>query len=249
MELKRSVLGAVLVGAAAFSGNAFAGVTGNVGGVSEYVFRGIEQGDGGDAAIQGGLDYSADSGFYVGLWGSNIDWGPGHVETDIYAGFAGSAGDVSYDIGALYYYYPEEDENDFSPSANTIEGHVKLGYGPMSFTVYYSPKYFGAEKASGSDISEVYLNLAGSFPITESVSLDAAVGYTKLSDDFFGDGPNGVCKASNTSCDSKDDYLDYSVGVSKTIDDTLSASFSVVGTDFSGDKPKFLIGLKKSFDI
>src|SRR3546814_7061939 len=37
MEFKRSVLGAVVIGAAAFSGSALAAATGNVGGFSEYM--------------------------------------------------------------------------------------------------------------------------------------------------------------------------------------------------------------------
>src|SRR3546814_1516398 len=56
MEFKRSVLGAVVIGAAAFSGSALAAAPGNVGGFSEYMFRGVEQSNG--AAVQGGLDYA-----------------------------------------------------------------------------------------------------------------------------------------------------------------------------------------------
>ena len=135
MQIKRLMLGAALAGAA-FSGSAFAGATGNVGGVSEYMFRGVSQGGG--AAIQGGVDYATDSGFYVGLWGSNIDWGPGSVETDVYAGFAGKAGNIGYDIGAIYYYYPEEDEVGFDPSANTIEAYIGVTFGPIGLGLLHA---------------------------------------------------------------------------------------------------------------
>ena len=47
-------------------------LSGNVSMASDYLFRGISQ-TGGDAAIQGGLDYSHSSGFYLGTWGSNVD--------------------------------------------------------------------------------------------------------------------------------------------------------------------------------
>ncbi|OYW39105.1 MAG: hypothetical protein B7Z35_05230 [Hydrogenophilales bacterium 12-61-10] len=40
----------------------------NVGMYSNYVFRGISQ-TGGDPALQGGLDYTHSSGFYLGTWG------------------------------------------------------------------------------------------------------------------------------------------------------------------------------------
>jgi len=37
---------------------------------SQYLFRGIEQTSG--AAVSGGVDYAAESGFYVGTWASTI---------------------------------------------------------------------------------------------------------------------------------------------------------------------------------
>src|SRR5450830_273490 len=47
--------------------------TGNVGLVSQYIFRGLTQTNG-DPAIQCGADYSHASGFYAGTWLSNISW-------------------------------------------------------------------------------------------------------------------------------------------------------------------------------
>jgi len=48
-------------------------VTANVGLTSDYIFRGISQ-TSGNPAIQGGIDYAHSSGFYAGVWGSNISW-------------------------------------------------------------------------------------------------------------------------------------------------------------------------------
>src|SRR5262245_32365582 len=48
-------------------------VTGNIGLFSQYIFRGLTQTNG-DPAIQGGLDYSHSSGFYLGTWATNISW-------------------------------------------------------------------------------------------------------------------------------------------------------------------------------
>ena len=89
MELKiaqKIVLAAL---AAAFAGGAWAQTpppaaaapapepdwtfTGNVGLYSQYVFRGISQSRL-HPALQGGVDYSHKSGFYVGTWASNISW-------------------------------------------------------------------------------------------------------------------------------------------------------------------------------
>src|ERR1035437_4409760 len=47
--------------------------TGNVGLVSQYIFRGLTQTNA-HPAIQGGADYSHASGFYAGTWLSNISW-------------------------------------------------------------------------------------------------------------------------------------------------------------------------------
>src|SRR5450759_2873562 len=47
--------------------------TGNVGLVSQYIFRGLSQTNG-SPALQGGLDYAHSSGFYAGTWLSNISW-------------------------------------------------------------------------------------------------------------------------------------------------------------------------------
>ena len=48
-------------------------LTGNIGLFSQYVFRGLTQTNE-KPSIQGGLDYSHASGFYVGTWLSNISW-------------------------------------------------------------------------------------------------------------------------------------------------------------------------------
>ena len=40
---------------------------------SDYVFRGVSQ-TAEDPALQGSIDYEGESGGYVGLWGSNVDF-------------------------------------------------------------------------------------------------------------------------------------------------------------------------------
>src|ERR1039457_5226361 len=87
-------------------------VVANVGWVSNYVFRGITQTIG-KPAVQGGFDYSHSSGFYAGVWGSNVSWitgsgaaGDASLETDTYLGIRNSfATDYSYDVGLIRYNY------------------------------------------------------------------------------------------------------------------------------------------------
>ncbi len=51
-------------------------LTGNFSLTSDYLFRGISQTNEG-MALQGGLTLTAESGFYVSTWGSNISFGQG----------------------------------------------------------------------------------------------------------------------------------------------------------------------------
>lgn len=233
MEFKRSVVGAALLGAVAFSGSAFAGATGNVGAFSDYMFRGVTQTAG--AAVQGGLDYAHGSGLYVGLWGSNINFAGGSsgTEVDVYAGFAGKIADtVGFDVGALYYHYPEEDEAAIDPSINTLELYAGLSFGPVGAKYYFTNEYFGTEE------SATYLNLTLAQPLSETVNLTANVGFND------GDGVELLFG---------DSYVDYSLGLAKTLEGGMTASFQVIDTDLDAagvdDELKFVIGLKKSFDL
>jgi uncharacterized protein (TIGR02001 family) len=100
-------------------------LTGNINVVSKYVLRGITSGPGSEnnnAAVQGGFDYSHESGIYAGYWGSSLGYttdstpatAPPTVnnsplvngfESDFYAGYKGKAGSFSYGIGLVYYAY------------------------------------------------------------------------------------------------------------------------------------------------
>jgi len=83
-------------------------ISGNMTVGSDYRFRGISQTFKGPT-IQGGIDYSHSSGFYVGNWNSNVSntlYASGNqIEMDFYGGWKGSWGDFGLDVGALYYYY------------------------------------------------------------------------------------------------------------------------------------------------
>jgi uncharacterized protein (TIGR02001 family) len=66
-------------------------ITGTVTAVSDYDFRGITQ-TAQDPALQGSIDYAHDSGFYIGAWASNVDFGDccdENIEVDLYTGFRG----------------------------------------------------------------------------------------------------------------------------------------------------------------
>lgn len=222
MKLKYLVAAAATLA----SSSAFAGVSGNVGGVSEYMFRGVSQGN--NAAVQGGIDLETDSGFYLGGWGSNIDWGVGGTEVDLYGGFANSIGDLGYDLGVIYYWYPEEDEQT-TVSVDTVEFYGSLSYGFLSAGVAYTDDYFGTDEEA------FYYSASASVPVSDTVSFDAAVG---LSD---GDGIEAGFGESS--------YVDYSVGLSKAVTDELSVSMAFIMTDLDDDDPKFVVGFGYGFDM
>jgi len=123
----------------------------NIGGTSDYVFRGISQ-NLEDPAIQGGADLSYGL-FYLGIWGSNVDFVPGSggpfsgdasVEVDIYAGIKPTLGMFTFDLGVIYYWYPGA-EDALNAELDYVE--IKGGVGvtldklALGFTVYYSPEY------------------------------------------------------------------------------------------------------------
>ena len=104
-------------------------VSGNVAIVSDYRFRGVSL-SGGDPAIQGGIDLTHESGFYVGTWASSIDDGGtdllGDVELDLYAGWSGDVSDgVSVDVGLLYYMYPT---GDLGGDTDYFEPYASVGF-------------------------------------------------------------------------------------------------------------------------
>lgn len=74
---------------------------------SDYTFDGVSQTQE-DPAAQASLDYGHESGFYAGIWGSNVDFGPGDpadIEIDFYGGYYGDLGDTGYGYEAGLYYY------------------------------------------------------------------------------------------------------------------------------------------------
>ena len=119
-----------------------ADLSANIGVHSKYLLRGIFDENNG-TADQGGFDWSNDSGFYLGYWGSNLGYtyqaDPGATpltssvgfENDFYAGFSGKAGDVGYDIGLIQYYYLNVDDSDLTEltaKATMGDGYVGLQY-------------------------------------------------------------------------------------------------------------------------
>jgi uncharacterized protein (TIGR02001 family) len=195
-------------------------VTGNLGLTSDYRFRGISQTQNAPA-VQGGLDYTHSSGFYVGNWNSSVSSqmytnGSG-VESDLYAGFKKDIyKGLTLDVGSYNYFYPRA-TNNTSTNFDTNELFAGLGYGPVS--VKYSQSlsnYFGTANSKNSQ----YFQADFAQPlvyISKNLSLLAHVGRTEVNN--------------NSSLN----YTDYNVGLGYNLQgwDLAAKYYTNTGTSSS----------------
>lgn len=216
-------------------------LTGNVGVVSDYLSRGIDQTASG-AAVQGGVDYATDLGIYTGLWVTNSVAGGGN-EADVYAGYGLELGEFALDAGAIFYAYSEDTEVGTAPNYDYVEAYVGAGIGPLSAKVFYAPE-FGADQdgvpSGDPDKNEMlYFTVSATLSLSDSLWFVPHVGLTA------GDGAKDAFG---------DEYKDYSLTAVKNLEDDLSVTLAIVGTDLeqvpgNSDNPKVVIGFKKNFTI
>lgn len=164
----------------------------NVALVSDYLFRGVSQTDE-KGAIQGGFDFTYESGFYAGIWASNVNYGTDtSTEMDFYGGYGWSAGESEFDVGFIYYDYEGDAEFDYQElSFAYTRGDLTLG-------VYYSPEYLGD---NGPRMIHPYVDYG--MAINESLNLSLHLGMTDLDEE-------GLFEVG------EDSYMDYSIGLSWT---------------------------------
>jgi uncharacterized protein (TIGR02001 family) len=174
-----------------------------VGFVSEYASRGLTQSDE-HPAVQGSIDWNHDSGFYAGVWGSNVDFNDGdeaNVELDFYAGYSGEVAGFAYDIGALYYLYPGADD-DFD--YDYYEGAFSLGYDFDIFSISGAVNYAPDNAANSGNATYVASYVDVPLPFMPfDTTLNGSAGHQWIEDnDAFG----------------LEDYTDWSFGISSNIE-------------------------------
>lgn len=146
LTLLCSLTAAVLLPAVAQADIAY-----NIGAVSLYKSKGVDQntGDASDfrPAVQGGVDWSHASGFYVSNWNSSGKFGAANLEIDFQAGFVRKLTEtISYDIGVLTYAYPDEASwNATELRASVSVGAFKLYYGNVLAKAAQGDQFYGVD--------------------------------------------------------------------------------------------------------
>jgi uncharacterized protein (TIGR02001 family) len=199
--------------------------------VSDYDYRGWSQSSK-NPALQASADYAfGDSGFSMGTWASNVDFGEGNdadIELDVYANYVGKINDTfAITAGVTYYSYPGSDVTGDYP-----EAYVGFNAGNFGFKQWYADKLFDGDE------SAQYTEANYTQPIGDNFSLAFHVGYA------WGDAWEDS------------ELVDYALQGNWTFNKfTIFAKFT--GTDASGDdkvesdannnEPRFLIGAMTTF--
>jgi uncharacterized protein (TIGR02001 family) len=190
-------------------------LTANVSVTNNYIWRGLTQSIN-EAAVQGGIDYASESGFYAGTWTSNVSYDSDDAysyEHDMYFGFAGEAGGMSYDVGYLYYNYDKNAGFDFG------EVYGSLGFGNFSATLSLLANA-EPDEAPGQDFGfgkASYLSFDYAIPLASGAEVGLHMGYHEGD---FAEAFNGVT----------DGYYDYNVSLAKD-----GFTFMVTGTTLGTD--------------
>ena len=201
----------------------------NVGLFSQYIFRGLSQTDS-MPALQGGVDYAHDSGFYLGSWASNVSWpkegdagaaysSGGSLEIDVYGGYKTELAKtgITLDVGALQYYYPGRSAPGVA-KLNTTELYLSASYGWLqakySQVVSNDAWGFGKTASTGKADGTWYGELNATIPVGELAKSPSLTGVTVIAhvgrQDFSGSG-NSIA-----------DYTDYKLGLQKSFDNGVN---------------------------
>jgi uncharacterized protein (TIGR02001 family) len=237
--MRKTIIAAAVSAAAALPGlaNAQAAaqsphtITGNVAIVSDYRFRGISQ-TFEQPAIQGGIDYSHASGFYVGNWNSSVSGysypNGGGIEMDLYGGFRKAFGDFGIDVGLLQYYYPKA--TIAGQKFDTLEAYVAgswkwltLKYS-LTMTDWFGVNSISTGTANGDSKGSGYLELNASYEIAPKLTLIGHIGQQTVKN--YGNL----------------DYTDYKIGATYDLNGwVLGAAY----VDTDADDPFFTLGGKE----
>lgn len=214
----------------------------NVGGTTDYVFRGVSQNNE-NPAFQAGLDLSYGI-LYAGIWGSNVAFGPttapgGDVveaEVDFYAGIKPVWGPLNFDFGVIYYTYPGAKDGGIAINGWNEQNYVELKAGvsgspvdklTLGATVFYSPDYNNESGRTWTLEGTAAYEFRKIGPVTPTLS--GTLGTTLFES-------TADAQLYNAAIDT-DSYLYWNVGLAFAID-KLTLDFRYWDTNIS-DTPAF----------
>lgn len=176
---------------------------GSLAATSDYVFRGVSQTDEGPA-IQASVDIGHSSGFYAGIWASNVDFDAPDgidIELNFYVGWTFEFEDESeVDLQLVRYQYPGA-----NPGYGINYNELIAAY---SFLDYYTATVAYSNDFLNSGESAFYYHAGAEFPL--------GVGELNLT---LGAGFNDISALAGS------DYWDYQLGISR--------SFGMINADLS----------------
>lgn len=199
-------------------------VTGSITAVSDYRFRGVSLSDE-KIAVQPTITVSHDSGFYVGLWGSNLGKSLkpvyGDIEVDLYAGWTKEvAAGLTVDAAVVYYYYP-----DGTGASDYVEPYISVSkaFGPV--TAKAGINWAPSQNATGNNnFTYIYGQLGVAVPGTP-VTLTGRLGKQDLGPATYTEwaiGATATFKAFTLGLQ----YVDTDLGNLPNVDAGLVASIS-----------------------
>ncbi len=204
-------------------------ISGNIALTSDYRFRGISQSDE-KPAIQGGFDLGFEPGFYLGTWGSSVDFGDagnegsyGTLELDYYGGWRGPIGDSDFgiDVSYLYYDYPGDTTE---PEGDYQEVSLKGSWKGLVLGVNYSDDYY-------AETGEFFYYAADySYSFTDEFALGLHAGYNDFEND-----KDATFLSADANGDVTDEYTDYSVSLTYTWAG-VGFTLAYVGTDLDEEE-------------
>jgi|EndMetStandDraft_9_1072997.scaffolds.fasta_scaffold08711_2 uncharacterized protein (TIGR02001 family) len=193
-------------------------ITVNGGLTTDYVFRGQSQSDEGPSVFAGvDLAYGI---FYTGFWAASVDdfVSEGDVEIDVYAGIKRSYNGVDFDLGVIYYTYPD-DGYPFEVSYLELKASASAKIWrdiTVTGTVFYSPDYTGEAGATWTFEGKASAPL----PMW-GLTASGAVGHVTSDDD------DGVF----TAAFGDESYTYWNVGLSRTFREHYTIDVRYWGSD------------------
>lgn len=154
-------------------------LSGDVGMVSDYRYRGLSLSDG-RPALQGSLTLEHD-GLYGSLWGSTLGriGDPASSEIDVTAGYERElAGWVRLDVSATRFFYPAFGGDDYSEATAAVT--LTRGSAEATGGLSYAPRQRTLRDDAGRRHDNVYAFAGARYPVPKTpLTLVAKAGYER----------------------------------------------------------------------